>query len=176
MNFDAAWHAFLENDARIEAPATLEHRVLQGVGVAHVTKPRRPSTLLTPLLAAAAALVAGLVVQRLGQDPRLTTLSSRALTSDAWVRLRSGVSAERPSLARERSPAAPLADDPPAGTITLEYPETLQIVRIRVPREALEPLGLVVLEPDAQAVVDVDVLIGEDGLPRDIRQVRSQQE
>jgi hypothetical protein len=31
--------------------------------------------------------------------------------------------------------------------------------------------GLVLIGPDATGVVDVDVLVGEDGLPRDIRRV-----
>ena len=61
-------------------------------------------------------------------------------------------------------------------TITLAFPEALQVVRLRVPREALEPLGLVLFEPGAQGIVDVDLLVGEDGLPRDIRSVRTVQE
>jgi len=58
----------------------------------------------------------------------------------------------------------------------LQSREPLQMVRLRLPREALQALGLVLLEPDAGGVVDVDVLVGEDGLPRDIRQVRIGQE
>ena len=54
--------------------------------------------------------------------------------------------------------------------------EPLQMVRLRLPLEALQALGLALFEPDASGVVDVDVVIGEDGLPRDIRQVRIGQE
>jgi hypothetical protein len=54
--------------------------------------------------------------------------------------------------------------------------ESLQLVRLRLPREVLQALGVVFLEPELQTVVDVDVLVGEDGLPRDIRQVRARQE
>ena len=52
----------------------------------------------------------------------------------------------------------------------------LQIVRLRLPREALQVLGVVLVEPDAEGMVDVDVLVGEDGLARDIRQVSTGQE
>ena len=54
--------------------------------------------------------------------------------------------------------------------------EALQLIRLRLPREALQTLGIVLLEPDAGGSVDVDVLIGEDGLARDIRKVRVIQE
>lgn len=54
--------------------------------------------------------------------------------------------------------------------------EPLQLVRLRVPREALQGLGVPLLEPDAAGMVDLDVLIGSDGLPRNIRRVRTQQE
>jgi hypothetical protein len=49
--------------------------------------------------------------------------------------------------------------------------EPLQLVRLRVPRQALAMFGLVLIDPDAAGLVDVDVLVGEDGLPRDIRGV-----
>ena len=51
--------------------------------------------------------------------------------------------------------------------------ESLQLVRLRIPREALQALGVPLFEPEARGLVDVDVLIGEDGLPRDVRRVRA---
>jgi hypothetical protein len=54
--------------------------------------------------------------------------------------------------------------------------EPMQLVRLRVRRDALQVLGLAVLEPDAGGTVDLDVLIGEDGLPREIRAIRNSQE
>jgi hypothetical protein len=49
--------------------------------------------------------------------------------------------------------------------------ESLQIVRVRMPRSALRALGIALMEPEAGGLVDVDVLVGGDGLPRDIRRV-----
>lgn len=51
--------------------------------------------------------------------------------------------------------------------------EALHIMRVRVPRDALQPFGLRLLEPEASRLVDVDVLVGDDGLARDIRRIRS---
>lgn len=50
--------------------------------------------------------------------------------------------------------------------------ESLQLVRLRVPRTALQAFGVALIEPDATGLVDVDLVVGSDGLPRDIRRVR----
>jgi hypothetical protein len=49
--------------------------------------------------------------------------------------------------------------------------ETLQLVRVRMPRLALQAVGVVVSGSNAEGFVDVDVVVGEDGLPRDVRRV-----
>jgi hypothetical protein len=45
-----------------------------------------------------------------------------------------------------------------------------------LPREALYALGVVLAEPEHDGAVSVDVVVGEDGLPRDIRKVRIEEE
>jgi hypothetical protein len=40
-----------------------------------------------------------------------------------------------------------------------------------MPRQALATWGLILTDPEAAGVVQVDLLIGEDGVPRDIRKV-----
>jgi hypothetical protein len=49
--------------------------------------------------------------------------------------------------------------------------ETLQLVRVRMPRLALQAVGVVVSGSNAEGFVEVDVVVGEDGLPRDVRRV-----
>jgi hypothetical protein len=49
--------------------------------------------------------------------------------------------------------------------------ETLQLVRVRMPRLALQAVGVVVSGPNADGFVEMDVVVGEDGLPRDVRRV-----
>jgi hypothetical protein len=50
--------------------------------------------------------------------------------------------------------------------------ESLQIVRVRMPRGALRAFGVALLDPDATSDVEVDVLVGDDGFPRSIQRVR----
>src|SRR5205807_1022258 len=50
--------------------------------------------------------------------------------------------------------------------------DAVQLVTLRVPRSALASLGVPIFEPDAVGTVNVNVLIGEDGLARGIRIVR----
>jgi hypothetical protein len=51
--------------------------------------------------------------------------------------------------------------------------ESLQLVRVRMPRAALGTLGLALYDPEATGMVDVDIVVGDDGLPRDIRDIRA---
>ena len=48
---------------------------------------------------------------------------------------------------------------------------TLNVVRVRMARSALATLGLPLPNPEAAALVDVDVFVGEDGIARAIRPV-----
>jgi hypothetical protein len=69
----------------------------------------------------------------------------------------------------------PLIDSPAAVSVTAgpDVPaDSLQLVRLRMPRTALQAFGVALIEPDATGLVDVDLVVGSDGLPRDIRRVR----
>lgn len=50
--------------------------------------------------------------------------------------------------------------------------ESLQIVRVRMPRGALRAFGVALLEPDATAEVEVDLIVGDDGFLRSIQRVQ----
>ena len=45
----------------------------------------------------------------------------------------------------------------------------MSIVRARVPRTALVPLGIQLVEPNDNGSVDLEMLVGEDGVARTIR-------
>lgn len=49
--------------------------------------------------------------------------------------------------------------------------ETLLLVRVRMSRRALQAVGVVVSEAGSEGFVDVDVVVGEDGLLKDVRRV-----
>jgi hypothetical protein len=48
---------------------------------------------------------------------------------------------------------------------------TTSIVRVRVRRPALVALGMPLVEPDEGGLVDLEILVGEDGVARTIRRV-----
>jgi hypothetical protein len=45
----------------------------------------------------------------------------------------------------------------------------LSVMRVRMPRSAFATLGLPIVNPNAEGFVDVEVLVGEDGIARAIR-------
>jgi hypothetical protein len=48
-------------------------------------------------------------------------------------------------------------------------PSTLTVMRVRMPRTAFARLGMPIVNPEADGMVDVEVLVGEDGVARSIR-------
>jgi hypothetical protein len=199
-HLDAAWRALIEQDRRLKPSPGLEARTLARLHAdsssrrdLHETRtaagetngvPSRRSRWLA--LAASAAAAAFFAWPR--AEPRVVApLDARVLGTAA---LAATVAPNRPQLAappRARYVAASIREPyvqhvelPGAvmqfDTAPLRAHEPLQMVRLRLPLEALQALGLALFELDASGVVDVDVVIGEDGLPRDIRQVRIGQE
>jgi hypothetical protein len=180
--FDEAWHAYAERERTMLAPAYLESRVLSAVKHARFAPPpARPSAHMAWLAAAATVVIGVAVAIRSGSDATTVPLSARAHTD---VLLPAPVAQVRPQLRT----AAPLTTANASDWIAREDElriilmlfdatpalrgEPLQLVRLRLPREALQGLGVALLEPEAGGMVDVDVLVGEDGLPRDIRRIR----
>lgn len=47
-------------------------------------------------------------------------------------------------------------------------PTMLQVVRVRMARTALATLGMPIVDPDAEGLVNVEMLVGEDGVARSI--------
>jgi hypothetical protein len=194
VTFDAAWRAFADEDARLQSPPELEERVMAAIRQPGLTSRRGPSNAGRALALAAAVVTAVTGAVVVWQTSRVSpSLDGRAPIAELSL-YPEAVDAQRPETtlsvvvsaqperrARPRLPRAtgrpPL---PPAlltlGAVPLQDTESLQLVRLRLPREVLQALGVVFLEPELQTVVDVDVLVGEDGLPRDIRQVRARQE
>ncbi len=196
-DFERAWGAFAAEDARMTAPPALERRVMMRLAQSREVSPRTISWRRMPVMASAAAMfvLTCAAVMWSGTEPRpageTAVVASRAIDPIATLDShRDGVVEERASTAaagvtRPRAPLAGtslavLAELPPAlmslGDGPVGPTEVLQIVRLRLPRETLQSLGVVLLEPDAGGVIDIDVLVGEDGLARDIRQVRTGQE
>ena len=193
-DFDVAWREFAESDARIEAPSRVRDAVMAAWNEASAAAPPPPRRYRSAWAAAAAlaaatlVLATGLTVLRQRKQPDRTT-AARAVavntptvepnrrshppsdTPGRFERHRPAPTAATPRrTARTRTGAATpllrLAADP------MFEAEPLQLVRLRMPRANLEMFGVALLEPDTSGLVDVDVVIGGDGLPRDIRRIR----
>jgi len=192
---DAAWRIYAEHDRQLVPRPELEQMVLarcraEGAKGARGAKGAGDRTIAVFALAAAASIALVALASQAWDAPERAPapLEARAMGAAAYpppVASQPGRLAVRPPPRRDIAPELMDAyvqhvELPPALMLfdagPLQLREPLQMVRLRLPREALQALGLVLLEPHAGGVVDVDVLVGEDGLPRDIRQVRIGQE
>lgn len=191
-HLDAAWRAYAEQDRRLTPPPELEQRTLARCLGASVTTgrrlPRRRWLAVVAGLSAAASIAIAAYLTWPQTEPR--SRQPFAAPNPSIAALPATVEAERPRVAAASviHPGAPPMFEayvqhvelPEAlvqfDSAPLQVHEPLQMVRLRLPLEALQALGLALFEAGASGVVDVDVIIGEDGLPRDIRQVRIGQE
>lgn len=149
-DLDDLLRALAQDDASVRAPDRVHARVMAAwdTGRFH-TQPRSRRWMTVAWLGRAAALAAA------------------AILVVAWIVARR-THGEAP-IARTTIPisaATNLMTSPPLET------ESLQLVRVRMPRGALRAFGIALVEPDATAEVEVDVIVGEDGFPRSIRRVQ----
>jgi hypothetical protein len=159
--FAAAWRAFACIDRLIEVPDDLELRIRLTAEsrAARRARPewRRSLFGLFGLGVAAASVVTIVVTFIVSGD--LVPGGPRRSTDNQVVQSTEDAD-DGVSIA-----LVTFAADP------LDETEMMQLVRLRMPRAALASLRIPVEDPSAPGLVDVDVLIGEDGLARDIRRI-----
>ncbi len=144
LRTDAALRALAVDDARVIAPAYVEGNVMRAWD-AHPAG-RRPRAALP---------------RRIAPLWRLAALAGAIALSTMHVWWpASPVEAPRraESSALGAFAADPLADG--AG---------LMVMRVRMSRSALASIGFPIPDPDAAGTVDVEVIVGEDGVARSIR-------
>lgn len=155
--FDAAYRAFIEQDAQVKAPDRLRIDVMarwDDQQPARLAGARAVSTSVRGLVAAAVVLIVAGVVGHYGRV-RLAPTAPSGVVNSASSAARSA-----------SSPIVRLAADPRFET------ESLQIVRLRLPGASLKPFGIELLNSDQSRLVEVDLLVGDDGLPREIRSIK----
>jgi hypothetical protein len=161
-----AWREFTRQDAALTAPPELEPRVLAAWEALQHPQRRSHRPSQGRLLWAVGAVAGALFLAFALRSDRATTVPPTPASGAA-------MSVARPAGdLRHSSQPMPTADailtltaDPALET------ETLELVRVRMPRLALQAVGVVVSGPSAEGFVEVDVVVGEDGLPRDVRRV-----
>jgi hypothetical protein len=149
---DAALDDLAAADAHVVAPAKLKTTVLhawdeQRRTAAHpegIRQVRWPTAAAWVLVPAAAVLV--VAIASLARDP--------AAAPDRGLSAR-----DRPTSSNTGYVIVP---EPFSDT-------ALHVVRVRMARMALATLGMPIADPDAEGLVDVEILVGDDGVARSIR-------
>ncbi len=167
----AAW-----DDSRREhhgrAPAARRKRVLLGSAIA--------GALAASLVAAAVVITwrvgnearhaRGNIAPEKSVAPRVPEVVAGGIALPRRVEQPRGV--EQP-MAPARARRRPVAS-PATGAAYVLVPDAymdapLMMIRVRMPRSAFSRLGVPIANPDGDGMVDVEVLVGEDGVARSIR-------
>jgi hypothetical protein len=185
VNLERSLRALADEDCHVQAPPHVHAAVMQtwDVVVPFARTPRHERRRLATLLAIgslAAAVVAAVVMYRAPSEPsRAEPVVARApekprvvlnpLAADRDTRTK--VHGQRPR--RSRTRVETMAPRYGAGMVFVADPildaSATKIVRVRVARTALVTLGVPLVEPDERGLVDLEMLVGEDGVARTIR-------
>jgi hypothetical protein len=181
--------AFAEDTAMAQAPARVAMRLRQEFRTQHVTFKVRRAAVLTAWALAAAAVLAGLLSWRNWRhsqqevatkhlNPMPTAKKSpgnSSITGANHENAAALANGMRPQVSAGAAGSETLVADNELSGFTL-LPGTLAvdtddaaILRVRMQRGALGALGLPVNEERAIEWIQVDLLVGDDGLPQAVR-------
>jgi hypothetical protein len=179
--------AFAEDTAMAQAPARVEMRLRQEFRTQHVTLKMRRTAVLAAWALAAAAVLIGAVSWRNWRysqhEETANRLSSPAANKFPEKNSVAGANHETPAevpngMRRGSAGVAGsetlLADNELSGFTFLPGAfaadtDGAEILRVRMQRGALGALGLPVNEERAGEWIQVDLLVGDDGLPQAVR-------
>jgi anti-sigma factor RsiW len=181
--------AFAEDTAMAQAPARVEMRLLQEFRTQHVTLRVRRGAIIAAWALATAAVLVGAVSWRNWRHGHLEETKSHLNPAPAANNVAQNNSAEaannkasaeapnamrRPGLEGAGSSDTLVADNELRGFTFLPGAFTAdaddaEILRVRMQRGALGALGLPVNEERASEWIQVDLLVGDDGLPQAVR-------
>jgi hypothetical protein len=181
--------AFAEDTAMAEAPARVEMRLRQEFRAQHVTRRVRRTAVAVGWALAAAAVLAGAVSWRnwrhsqleettnhLNSVPHVNKIQENNSTAGGNRQIPAVVpnGVQRPISAGAGGSETLVADNElssftflPGAFVT--DTEEAAILRVRMQRGALGALGLPVNEERAGEWIQVDLLVGDDGLPQAVR-------
>ena len=182
-----SWHAarvelkgFADSTAAAETPARVEMRLRQEFRTQHGTmKTRRAAVIAAWALAAAAVLAAAVSWSswRKNQQEEAARHLAAPTQNDgtkSGANLQNTANGAQPDSANSDSAETLVADNELRnftllpGALPAEA-DNAEIVRVRMQRGALGALGLPVNEERAGEWIQVDLLVGDDGLPQAVR-------
>jgi hypothetical protein len=178
-DFAEAWRAFEQEDAAFSTPPSVHTAVMaawrtrERTFAAERSRPRRVERLA---LAAGILIVLGAatLLQRASPDRDVgppDDVIARVIPASPPRGATPGVAPSRVAPARQETAVGRASARAPKDETAIADREPLQLVRVRMPREGLTALGVSLVEPEAASLVDVELLIAHDGMPRGIRNV-----
>jgi hypothetical protein len=189
MNVEQSLRALAADDATARVPPHVDAAVMaawdENCGEHHGRAPaaRRKGVVLGIAMAGAfaASLVAAAVVitwrggneapHMLGNVPpeKPVALGVPEVVAGAIAPPRGLALPTAPTRARRRPAASPATDAAYVLVPDAEMDAPLTMMRVRMPRSAFSRLGVPIANPDGDGMVDVEMLVGEDGVARSIR-------
>ena len=185
MNLEQSLRELAQDDAVAQVPAHVDAAVMAAWDSAvwderKQAVPGRRTWLAWAMAAFAVSLVAlaALLTQRQEGAPRqgMKHIAERSVAPEVIepaaesIAPRIVVRSNRSARARTRPVAPPPMD---AGYVLVpdmaSDAASLTLMRVRMPRSAFSNLGVPIANPDGDGLVDVEVLVGEDGVARSIR-------
>jgi hypothetical protein len=182
--------AFAEDTVAAETPAHVEMRLRQDFRTQHRTLKLRRAAVISAWALATAAVLIGTVDLRNWERTRREAASKREMNDPSGPQQNPASPGEifsaaakgtatpvEPKKTFNNAPSA-IVEDEDAGRFTLlpgslpAETEEAAIVRVRIQRGALGALGLPVNEERAGEWIQVDLLVGNDGLPQAVRLAR----
>ena len=172
-------HAFADSTATVETPARVEMRLRQEFRAQHGTlKARRVAVIAAWALAAAAVLAAAVSWSSWRKSQQEEAARHLAAPKDSLPGPAQNDGAKTngapPGSANSDAAETLVADNELRnftllpGAVPVEEDDS-SIVRVRMQRGALGALGLPVNEERAGEWIQVDLLVGDDGLPQAVR-------
>lgn len=185
VDFERALRGLAADDREVQVPLHVQAAVMQtwDATMTNVRPPRlmrRPWRLALAAGAAAAAVWSTLIVYRSSHDARPGSVPMAAIEPPRPIveetprdpEDRVATRPERVRRERRISRAANVVRAH-AGLVLVADPvldaSALSVVRVRMPRSTLARFGIPIADPEASGSVDLEVLVGEDGIARTIR-------
>jgi hypothetical protein len=157
--FVRKWREFADAHAKAAAPARLRHAVMAAWDGEHDGPAPAPG-MVRPFRTAAAVALTGAVAM-------LAAVMVREPVPRAWPQpTDTGATARDAAMDLDTQPMVRLVAD------AAFEGEPLTLVRLRLPRASLASIGITLGDAEPSSLVDVDVVVGSDGLARAIQRIQ----
>lgn len=164
--------ALSEETLEAVAPARVEMRLRQEFRTRHRTMVLRRRAIGVAWALAATAVIVAVVGWRNWEQSRHLGVAKQAVAASSVsppIEFTTTQAADPEPLSAELSSADDLSDFTPLPGAAPDLTQQSEILRVRIQRGSLGALGLPVNEQRASDWIQVDLLVGNDGLPEAVR-------